>query len=70
MTTEGKAAQRTADTRQMLQGQAARSPTQAQQIADGSVDGVHSLELVEPIKQAKREGRNEDALRLDRKSVV
>lgn len=64
MTTEGKAAQRTADTRQMLQGQAARSPTQAQQIADGSVDGVHYLELVEPIKQAKREGRNEDALRL------
>src|SRR5690625_1972118 len=63
MTTEGKAAQRTADTRQMLQGQAARSPTQAQQIADGSVDGVHYLELVEPIKQAKREGGNEEALR-------
>lgn len=64
MTTESKAAQRTADARQMLQEQAASSPVQAQQIANGTVDGVHYLELVEPIKQAKREGRNEDALRL------
>lgn len=64
MTSEDKAAQRTADTREMLNRQAAASPTQAQQISAGTVDGVHYLELVEPIKQAKREGRNEDALRL------
>lgn len=64
MTTKSKAAQRTADSRQMLQEQAASSLAQAQQIANGTVDGVHYLELVEPIKQAKREGRNEDALRL------
>ena len=64
MTAEGKAAQRTADTREMLDRQAAASPAQAQQISAGTVDGVHYLELVEPIKQAKREGRNEDALRL------
>lgn len=64
MTSEGKAAQRTADVQQMLQSTASSSPMQAQHVADGVVGGVHFLELVEPIKQAKREGRNEDALRL------
>ena len=64
MSSEGKAAQRTADVQQMLRSTASSSPNQAQHVADGVVGGVHYLELVEPIKQAKREGRNEDALRL------
>lgn len=64
MTKEGKAGQHTADIQQMLQRRASSGASQRQQIADGTVDGAHYLELVEPIKQAKREGRNEDALRL------
>jgi hypothetical protein len=36
----------------------------ASQFRPGMVDGVHFLELVEPIKQLKREGRNEEALQL------
>jgi hypothetical protein len=36
----------------------------AEQFRAGMVDGVHFLELVEPIKQLKREGRNEEALQL------
>lgn len=64
MTTEGKGAQRAADTQRMLREQAAGSPARAREISRGTVDGVHYLELVEPIKQAKREGRNEDALTL------
>ncbi|MBN0042227.1 HIRAN domain-containing protein [Cellulosimicrobium cellulans] len=36
----------------------------AAQFRPGMVDGVHFLELVEPIKQLKREGRNEEALQL------
>lgn len=34
------------------------------QVRPGMVEGVHFLELVEPIKQLKREGRNEEALQL------
>lgn len=64
MTAASKAAQRTADTREMLREQAASSSYQAERIAAGTVGGVHYLELVEPIEQAKREGRNEDALAL------
>jgi len=36
--------------------------TRATQFKAGMVNGVHYLELVEPIKQLKREGRLEDAL--------
>lgn len=64
MTTESKGAQRAADTRRMLRDQSARSPTRAREISQGIVDGIHYLELAEPIKQAKREGRNEDALQM------
>ncbi|WP_324653666.1 hypothetical protein [Georgenia sp. H159] len=35
----------------------------------GMVDGVHYLELVEPIKQLKRQGRNEEALTLCYKAI-
>ncbi|NTW40875.1 MAG: hypothetical protein HGA44_13510 [Cellulomonadaceae bacterium] len=36
----------------------------ANRMRAGMVDGVHYLELVEPIKQLKREGRHEEALEL------
>ena len=36
----------------------------AKEFERGMVDGVHYLELVEPIKELKRQGRNEDALQL------
>lgn len=36
----------------------------AEQFRSGMVNGVHYLELVEPIKQLKREGRLEEALEL------
>lgn len=38
--------------------------SRAKEFADGMVDGVHYLELIEPIKQLKREGRLEEALTL------
>lgn len=44
--------------REALQGGGER----AQQFKRGMVDGVHYLELVEPIKQLKREARHEEAL--------
>ncbi|MFE5777092.1 hypothetical protein [Brachybacterium sp. NPDC056505] len=63
-TTEERAQRHHEDIQAMLRDQAASSPRQAREIEAGTVDGVHYLELVEPIKQAKREGRNEDALAL------
>lgn len=44
--------------REALQGGGER----ATRFKRGMVDGVHYLELVEPIKQLKREGRLEEAL--------
>lgn len=41
----------------------------AAQFRRGMVDGVHYLELVEPIKQLKREGRLEEALVLCYKAI-
>ena len=41
----------------------------AQQFRNGMVDGVHYLELVEPIKQLKREGRLPEALVLCYKAI-
>lgn len=41
----------------------------AQQFRRGMVDGVHYLELVEPIKQLKREGRLKEALVLCYKAI-
>lgn len=41
----------------------------AQQIRKGLIDGVHYLELIEPIKQLKREGRLKEALILCYKAI-
>jgi hypothetical protein len=51
--------------REALEGGGAR----AAQFKRGVVDGVHYLELVEPIKQLKREGRLEEALVLCYKAI-
>ena len=58
-------AQKTAMVREALQEGGSR----AQQFKKGMVDGVHYLELVEPIKQLKREGRLPEALVLCYKAI-
>lgn len=62
--TEDRARERHEGIQEMLHEQATSDPHRAREIARAPVDGFHYLELVEPIKQAKREGRNEDALAL------
>ncbi|WP_285247487.1 hypothetical protein [Pseudarthrobacter sp. efr-133-R2A-89] len=57
--------QKTEMVREALQGGGARS----QQFRRGMVDGVHYLELVEPIKQLKRDGRLNEALALCYKAI-
>lgn len=58
-------AEKTAMVREALQGGGAR----AQQFKRGLVDGIHYLELIEPIKQLKREVRLEEALVLCYKAI-
>jgi hypothetical protein len=58
-------AERSAMVREALQEGGAR----AQQFKRVMVDGVHYLELVEPIKQLKREGRLQEALVLCYKAI-
>jgi tetratricopeptide (TPR) repeat protein len=58
-------AEKSSMVREALQGGSER----AQQFKRGMVDGVHYLELVEPIKQLKREGRLEEALALCYKAI-
>jgi hypothetical protein len=58
-------AAKTAMVREALQGGGAR----AQQFKRGMVDGIHYLELIEPIKQLKRDGRLEEALVLCYKAI-
>ncbi len=58
-------AEKSAMVREALEGGGAR----AAQFRRGMVDGVHYLELVEPIKQLKREGRFEEALVLCYKAI-
>jgi hypothetical protein len=57
--------EKSAMVREALQGGGER----AQQFKRGMVDGVHYLELIEPIKQLKREGRLEEALVLCYKAI-
>lgn len=47
---------------QMVADALAGGGARAESFARGMVNGVHYLQLVEPIKQLKREGRLEDAL--------
>ena len=53
----------------MVQEALAGGGARAAQFKRGMVEGVHYLELVEPIKQLKREGRLEEALVLCYKAI-
>lgn len=61
----GSHTEKTSMVREALQGGGER----ATRFKRGMVDGVHYLELVEPIKQLKREGRHEEALVLCYKAI-
>jgi hypothetical protein len=50
--------------REMVQNAADGSQVRAAQFEAGTVSGVHYLELIEPIKQLKRDGKLEEALTL------
>lgn len=64
-TTKEQRARRAQQTRHELVEDALKAGgARAAQFADGIVDGFHYLELVEPIKQLKREGHLEQALKL------
>jgi len=64
VTREEKRAAEHAQRREMVADAVAGGGARAAQFAGGMVNGVHYLELVEPIKQLKREGRLEEALAL------
>ncbi|MDQ4212533.1 HIRAN domain-containing protein [Microbacterium sp. ASV81] len=57
-----KVAEHQAGIDKMVADALAGGGSRAQSFAGGMVNGVHYLQLVEPIKQLKREGRLEDAL--------
>ncbi|MBD1543578.1 hypothetical protein G9E11_15300 [Arthrobacter sp. IA7] len=57
------------DKTEMVQEAPRGGGQRAAQFKRGMVDGVHYLELVEPIKQLKREGRLEEALVLCYKAI-
>jgi hypothetical protein len=54
----------------MVQEAMAGGGARAAQFKRGMVDGVHYLELVEPIKQLKRDGRLDEALVLCYKAIT
>ncbi|MGO4145727.1 HIRAN domain-containing protein [Paenarthrobacter sp. YAF11_1] len=58
-----------ADATAMVQEALEGGGERAAQFKRGMVDGVHYLQLIEPIKQLKREGRNEKALVLCYKAI-
>lgn len=64
LTPAEKAAARQEDTRAMVREAREEGGERAAQFERGTVNGIHYLEAVEPIKQLKREGRLEEALRL------
>lgn len=64
VTREEKRASDHARSRAMVTEAMSGGVERAAQFAAGMVNGVHYLELVEPIKQLKREGRLEEALEL------
>lgn len=64
MSSSAKAQAEHLGSRQMVQDALANGGQRAEEFRAGMVNGVHYLELVEPIKELKREGRLEDALTL------
>lgn len=64
MSSSAKAQAEHAGRRSLVQQRLADGGSRAVMIKAGMVNGVHFLELVEPIKQLKREGKLEEALTL------
>lgn len=64
VTTDQWAREAQAETHAMVSESLAEGGFRAEEFRRGMVNGVHYLELVEPIKQLKREGRLEEALEL------
>ena len=64
MSSHDKAQAEHAGRRGLIQQRLAGGGSRAVMIKAGMVKGVHFLELVEPIKQLKREGKLEEALTL------
>lgn len=64
MTTEERSSYNHSRSTDMVSEALAKGGFRAEDFKRGMVDGVHYLELVEPIKQLKREGRLEEALAL------
>ncbi|TCK65741.1 HIRAN domain-containing protein [Curtobacterium sp. PhB136] len=64
MTSEQKAMASHKGNRDMVRDALAGGGARAEQFQRGMVNGVHYLELIEPIKQLKRDNRLEDALEL------
>lgn len=62
LSSDAKVAAHQQSTDQMVADALAGGGARAESFAQGMVDGVHYLQLVEPIKQLKREGRLRDAL--------
>lgn len=69
LTTAERANESHRDKSGMVREALASGGTRAAQFKRGMVDGVHYLELVEPIKQLKREGRLDEALALCYKAI-
>jgi hypothetical protein len=64
MSSKAKAMASHDGSREMVRDALADGGARAQEFKRGMVNGVHYLELVEPIKQLKRENRLEEALEL------
>lgn len=62
MTSATRARARHQDINDTLRARAESGGEDARRVARGTVNGVHYLQLIEPIKQAKRDGRLEEAL--------
>ncbi len=69
MSSQAKSATLQSDRSAMVAEALAEGGDRADSFRAGMVDGVHYLELVEPIKQLKREGRLQDALVLCYKAI-
>jgi hypothetical protein len=69
LTTAERAIEAHRETNSMVQEALAGGGTRAAQYKQGMVDGVHYLELIEPIKQLKRDGRLDEALVLCYKAI-
>jgi hypothetical protein len=69
LTTTEKRAHDHGRRRQMVADAVVGGGDRAKQFQVGMVEGVHYLELVEPIKQLKRDGRLQDALHLSYRAI-